>query len=116
MTDAERVFWNKVRRRQIDNLHFYRQKPIGRYIVDFFCPKRNLIIEIDGGQHYESFGKIADKIRDEYFKNRGFKVLRFTNREILKNLEGVMLKLLSELNPSHPPFTKGKGKCGQILI
>jgi very-short-patch-repair endonuclease len=52
MTDAERLIWSKIRRKQIGDLQFYRQKNIGHYIVDFYCPEGKLIVEIDGGQHY----------------------------------------------------------------
>ncbi len=96
MTDAERLIWKKIRGRQLNNLQFYRQKPIGQYITDFCCPRARLILEIDGGQHYERKGETDDKIRDDYFKSIGFKVLRFTNLEVLKNIEGVIDKILEE--------------------
>jgi very-short-patch-repair endonuclease len=57
MTDAEQLLWSKVRRKQIDDIHFYRQKNIGHYIVDFYCPKGKLIVEVDGGQHFETKGR-----------------------------------------------------------
>ena len=97
MTDAEKLFWSKVRRGQIDGLHFYRQKPIGQYIVDFYCPKAKIVIEIDGGQHYEVKGEAVDRIRDTYFRSQGLRILRFTNLEILKNIKGVMIRLLKEI-------------------
>jgi very-short-patch-repair endonuclease len=61
MTDAEQLIWSKIRRKQIGDVQFYRQKNIGHYIVDFYCPKRKLITEIDGGQHYEKEGMKKDK-------------------------------------------------------
>ena len=69
MTEAEKLLWSKLRRKQIHNLQFYRQKILGEYIVDFYCPKLNLVIEIDGGQHYTIEGENNDKIRDEFLKN-----------------------------------------------
>ena len=98
MTDAERVLWYRIRKGQIKNLHFYRQKPVGRYIVDFYCSKAKLIIEIDGGQHYETINIEADKIRTEYLEKYEFRVLRFTNIDVLKNLENVLNKIWEEVN------------------
>ncbi len=97
MTDAERAIWRGIRRRQLKDLQFYRQKPIGGYVVDFYCPKVKLVIEIDGGQHYEDKSIKADKIRTEYLKSAGLKVLRFTNIDVLKNLEGVLNKIWEEV-------------------
>ena len=98
MTDAERLIWKKIRGRQLKELQFYRQKPIGQYITDFCCPKAKLILEIDGGQHYEAGGEAKDKIRNDYFKNTGFRVLRFTNVEVLKNIDGVINKIWEEIH------------------
>ncbi|MGD1118473.1 MAG: DUF559 domain-containing protein, partial [Dehalococcoidales bacterium] len=64
MTDAERSLWSKLRMRQLQGLIFYRQKPIGGYIVDFYCPKAKLVIEVDGGQHFTAEGVEYDKARD----------------------------------------------------
>lgn len=98
MTDAERVIWRRIRRKQLKDLQFYRQKPIGEYVVDFYCPKVRLILEIDGGQHYEDKGIEVDRIRTEYFEKSGFKVLRFSNIDVLKNTEGVLNKIWEETN------------------
>lgn len=98
MTDTERVLWNRIRRGQIKNLHFYRQKPVGNYIVDFYCPKAKMVIEVDGGQHYEDVGIELDKIRTEYFEKLGLEVLRFANIDILKNLESVLVEIYEAVN------------------
>lgn len=98
MTNAERALWRRIRRGQIKDIQFYRQKPIGGYIVDFYCPKAKLILEIDGGQHYEATNIEIDKVRTEYLKKSGFKVLRFTNIDVLKNLEGVLNKIWESTN------------------
>jgi len=100
MTDAERKLWSKIRNKQIGGMQFYRQKPIGNYIVDFFCSKVKLIIEIDGGQHYERKNELRDGVRTDYLISQGFKVLRFTNLDILKNIDNVVNKIASEINPS----------------
>jgi very-short-patch-repair endonuclease len=107
MTDAERYLWSKLRARQLEKCWFYRQKPIGDYIVDFFCPKAKLVIEVDGGQHFSGETKEYDRIRDDYIKSLGLKVLRFSNSEVLKNIEGVVERIASEI-PLSPPFPKGE--------
>ena len=112
MTDAERRLWAKVRMRQVKGCQFYRQKPIGDYIVDFFCPRANLVIEVDGGQHFSDETTDYDKIRDEYMRSLGLRVLRFTNTEVLTNIEGVVESILESMEqiPLSPPFTKGENQ------
>lgn len=90
MTDAEKLLWSKLRRKQLKGLQVYRQRIIGNYIVDFYCPKASLVIEIDGGQHYTEEGLKKDKVRNTYIEGQGFKVLRFSDLEVLSNLEGVV--------------------------
>ncbi len=97
MTDAERLLWSKIKRKQIKNMQFYRQKAIGNFIVDFYCLKANLVIEVDGGQHYKEESIEKDKIRDKCLKGLGLKVLRFTNLEVLKNINGVVEKIYDEI-------------------
>jgi very-short-patch-repair endonuclease len=107
MTDAERLIWSKIRRKQLGDFQFYRQKNIGHYIVNFYCSKGKLIVEIDGGQHYESDGMIKDRERDLYLQMLGFTVLRFSDIDILKNIDGVIERILEHLKilPS-PPLEK----------
>ncbi len=93
MTDAERHLWAKIRGKQLKDKQFYRKKNVGNYIVDFYCPSAKLIIELDGGQHYSDEGKKKDEIRDNYLKHFGFTVLRFSDRDVLKNIEGVLEKI-----------------------
>ena len=97
MTDAEILLWSKIRRKQLKNYQFYRQKIIGNYIVDFYCPKAKLIIELDGGQHYCDNGILKDKIRDEYLSGLGLNIIRFSDREIFKNINGIMEKIWESL-------------------
>ncbi len=68
MTDAEMALWSKIRGKQLKGYQFYRQKPIGDFIVDFYCPKKNLVIEVDGGQHHSEEEKAKDSHRDKYFQ------------------------------------------------
>ena len=90
MTDAERRVWMRIRMKQLKGFQFYRQKNIGAYIVDFYCPAAKLIIEIDGGQHYSEEGLRRDEVRDEYLTSLGFRILRFNDREVFENIEGVL--------------------------
>ena len=93
MTDAERMLWSKLRRKQFKGLQFYRQKVIGDYIVDFYCHKNKMVIEVDGGQLYDPEGLKKDRIRDEYLMNQGVRVLRFSDRDVLKNIDSVMVEI-----------------------
>ncbi len=88
-TNSESFLWSKLRRKQL-GLQFYRQKPIGNFIVDFYGPKAKLVIELDGSQHLEENHLWTDKQRDEYLMSQGLQVLRFNNTEVLKNIEGVV--------------------------
>ncbi len=107
MTDAERHLWSKIRRKQIKGCQFYRQKPISGYIVDFFCPKAKLVIEVDGGQHLSGETAEYDRIRVEFLTALGLKVLRFTNPQVLNRIEGV-LQCIEEEIPLDPPLSKGE--------
>ena len=93
MTDVENLLWWKIRNKQLKGHQFYRQKIIGNYIVDFYCPKAKIVIELDGGQHYTEEGKLKDAQRDKYLRDLGLEVLRFCDRDILDNLSGVVEKI-----------------------
>jgi very-short-patch-repair endonuclease len=97
MTNAESLLWSKIRGKQLRDCQFYRQKIIGNYIVDFFCPKAGLVIEVDGGQHYISEGKQRDEVRDERLSRMGLKILRFSDIDVLKNIDGVIGVILRHL-------------------
>jgi very-short-patch-repair endonuclease len=97
MTDAENMLWSKLRRKQLEGHHFYRQKIIGKYIVDFYCPKANLVIELDGGQHYSERGQDNDRVRDDVLRELGLKVLRISDREVFENMDGVMQEIWNYL-------------------
>ena len=93
MTGAERLLWSKIRAKQLKGYQFYRQRIIGNYIVDFYCAKAKLVIELDGGQHYSNKGLEKDKIRDDYIKEQKLKVLRFSDRDVFENLNGVVERI-----------------------
>ncbi len=97
LTDAEKLLWPKLRNRQIKGMQFNRQKPIGNYVVDFYCDKAKLVVEIDGGQHYEELNIKKDDIRDKLLKKLGLRVMRFTNLDILKNIDNVVDKIYREI-------------------
>ncbi len=90
MTESERVLWARLRSKQILRVQFYRQKPIGNYIVDFFAPKAKLVIEVDGSQHMEKSNSKRDKERDTYLAGLSIKVLRFNSREVLRYADEVV--------------------------
>ena len=90
MTDSEQVLWSRLRGKQLLGAQFYRQKPIGNFVVDFFAPKTNLVVEVDGSQHLEEDNANKDKNRDLYLARRGIRVLRFNSREVLKDTDAVV--------------------------
>ncbi|MBC7358645.1 MAG: endonuclease domain-containing protein [Desulfacinum sp.] len=90
MTDSERRLWHHLRRKQIHGIQFYRQRPLGPYIVDFYAPRVRLVIEVDGGQHRQPDHAVADRRRDAYLAARGLRVLRFSSRDVLRRLEQVL--------------------------
>ena len=96
-TDAERCLWARIRMKQLNGLPFYRQKVIRNYIVDFYCPQKKLVIEIDGGQHYTEQMIKKDKSRDKHLNNLGIKILRYNDHEVLTNITGVIEDILENL-------------------
>jgi very-short-patch-repair endonuclease len=94
-TDAEMSLWLMLRNRRLGGFKFVRQEAIEHFVVDFVCREKRLIIEVDGGQHSESE---KDQMRDKKLTVSGYKVLRFWNSDVLKNSEGVLTTIMSELN------------------
>jgi very-short-patch-repair endonuclease len=99
MTDAERKLWSALRNRQLEDAKFRRQQPIGPFIADFVCQEHRLIVEADGGQHFES---ASDDRRTAFLESKGYRVLRFWNHEILSNLDGVAQVIAAALSTPHP--------------
>jgi very-short-patch-repair endonuclease len=93
-TDPETKLWNRIRNRQINGDKFVRQEPIGRYICDFVCREKLVVIEVDGGQHSES---ASDEVRDRYLRTQGYRVMRFWNNDVLSNIECVLTVIDEEL-------------------
>jgi very-short-patch-repair endonuclease len=101
MTPAEIKLWQKIRRKQLKGIRFYRQRPIGNYIVDFCSFSPRLIIEVDGDTHYTDEAKQRDMKRDRFFQSMGFKILRFTNKDIIQNIDGVIETITKILDEMH---------------
>ena len=99
----------ELRKKQLNGRIFYRQKNIGDYIVDFYCPSAKLAVELDGGQRYSVKGRAKDEIRDEYLANLGLKVFRFSDLDVLKNMEGVLAVLHENTKIPPAPLYKGGG-------
>ncbi len=89
MTTQEIFLWKKISRKQIGGVQFYRQKPIGPFIVDFFAKEPKIVIELDGSHHFELEHLEKDKARDAFLKTLGFLVLRFDNHSVMTNWHGV---------------------------
>jgi very-short-patch-repair endonuclease len=111
LTDAEQRLWSRLRRKQILGVQFYRQKPIGNYIVDFYAPTVQLIIELDGSHHFDLAQARRDKQRTEFLEQQGLMVLRFDDRQVLTETQSVVEEIFRSVRekkiPPNLPFTKG---------
>ena len=94
MTPAEKILWKHIRTNKLNGLHFRRQQIVHGYFADFYCHEHELIVEVDGAIH--EFQKEYDAEREEYLNSLGLRVIRFTNDEILKDLKGVLQKIVEE--------------------
>ncbi len=93
-TPHESKLWYNLRNRFLGNLKFRRQYKIGKFVVDFYCPAKKLVIELDGGHHAKIESIIKDRQRQRWIEAQGYKVLRFENSEIDENLDGVLEKIM----------------------
>ncbi len=107
-TDAEKKLWAHLRAHRLNGVHFKRQHVMSNHIVDFCAPRQKIVIEVDGGQHLDQQKYDAERTR--YLESRGYRVLRFWNDEVLKNIESVLDSILislenrkNEKTPSQPP-------------
>jgi very-short-patch-repair endonuclease len=103
LTPQETKLWVKLRELKPLGFHFRRQAPIDRYIVDFASFNHRLVIEIDGGQHAMEEGLRSDRERDMFLQSRGFRVLRFWNSDVDRNLTGVVESILNALDETPTP-------------
>ena len=88
-TEAEKQLWRQLRNKRMKGYKFYRQYGIGVYIADFYCPERRLVIEVDGGGHYSEEGMGNDEKRSKFLRGFGIRTIRFSNLDVLKNMEGL---------------------------
>ncbi|WP_445487448.1 endonuclease domain-containing protein [Rhodopseudomonas sp. RCAM05734] len=92
MTDAERRLWYRLRAHRLEGIKFKRQVPIGKYVADFACMERKLLVEVDGSQHAE---RASDVERTKWLEDQGFRILRFWNNEVLNETNAVLEIILA---------------------
>jgi very-short-patch-repair endonuclease len=97
MPPAEAKMWNALRELKPLGFHFRRQVPLGNYYADFACHHANLVVEIDGESHFVGSGPTSDGVRSAFIRSEGYEVLRFTNVDVLNNIDGVIARLLIAL-------------------
>src|SRR5262245_20916077 len=102
-TDAEQIIWSALRAHRMNGASFRRQTPIGLYVVDFVCHAARLVIELDGGQHFESKQEQRDARRDAHLAAKGFRVLRFNNHGVMTNRRGVLETIAAVIERGPPP-------------
>ena len=117
MTEAERHLWRALRLRQFDGYKFRRQHALGDYVVDFVCIEAKLIVEVDGGQHSERLD--YDALRTEWLCQRGYRVVRFWNHEVIRDIEAVKAAIWEALHgesqpPSRPSPCQGEGAKPEV--
>ena len=95
-TPHERMLWRALKELPIEGTHFRRQAPIGRYVVDFFCPAKRLIIELDGGHHNEDATAKLDSERQAWLEQEGYRVIRFWNSDVTADLNAVLERIYVE--------------------
>jgi len=96
-TPHERTLWRALKELPVDGTHFRRQAPIGRYVVDFFCPAKRLIIELDGGHHNDDATAKRDSERQAWLEQEGYRVIRFWNSDVSGDLNAVLERIYVEL-------------------
>ncbi|AWN50443.1 endonuclease domain-containing protein [Methylobacterium sp. 17Sr1-1] len=113
-TDAERALWSRLRDRRLAEAKFVRQLPIGRYFADFACREAKLVVELDGSQHAECG---YDRERDAWLASQGWRVLRFWNGEVARNLTGILETILASIMERRPsPSPRGRGEAFAPLV
>lgn len=96
-TPAEKILWRRISKNKIKRLRFLRQYGVGSYVIDFYCPKIRLGIELDGSVHKEEENKIYDRDREKFLENLDIEIIRFWNDDVLNNIENVQDKLLNKI-------------------
>lgn len=109
MTEPEALLWERLRKKQMMGYRFRRQHPISQYIADFYCHPLKLIIEVDGGYHSSKEQQSLDLARTEDLENLGLRVIRFTNTEVIEQVEIVLGRIRMEIDEIEK-CTARKGK------
>jgi very-short-patch-repair endonuclease len=104
-TDAERILWSELRDHRLNGAGFRRQVPIANYIADFVCHAANLVIEVDGGQHFSDEAEKADAVRTAVIEAKGLQVLRFNNQDVKTNRAGVLETIAAAVAERAPTLT-----------
>jgi very-short-patch-repair endonuclease len=99
MPKAEVMLWSKLRGKGLSGYKFRRQYSVGKFVIDFYCPKLKLAIEVDGDSHFIKEADTYDKERQTIIETLGITFLRFTNREIYENIDGVLEKIMEYMTP-----------------
>ena len=107
MTRAEIFLWSKLKRKQLNGLKFRRQCGINNYTIDFYCPELKLAIELDGDVHGYNSRIVYDKQRQSEIESLGIKVLRYTNNDVIKNINGILQDIVIKTTPQSPPSQGG---------
>jgi len=115
MSQPEYVLWYYLKNKQLKGYKFRRQVSVGKYVVDFYCPKLKLAIELDGDSHYYPEAKAYDSERSNWIKMFGIKFLRFTNKDVIENKEAVIETIARHLPPLTPPNRRGTRRSSSPL-
>lgn len=111
-TSSEQILWDCLRNRRLAGAKFRRQRPLGRYIADFYCHEARLVIELEGIGHDEEEQRENDTVRQETIEQQGIVVLSFTNEEVIRDLDAVLIKIMEALTSSTKPLSpreRGQG-------
>jgi very-short-patch-repair endonuclease len=113
MTEAETLLWQRLKNRKLNGLKFRRQHPLHLYIADFYCHEKRLVIEIDGGIHNRKHVQEHDENRSAELDRLGITIIRFTNEQVIQNIDKVLEEIISQthIRPS-PPSPSGEGAGG----
>ena len=113
LTKAERIIWYGLRAHRLDGASFRRQTPVGPYIVDFVSHTAKLIIEVDGGQHFDAAAEARDKRRDAFLVEKGFRVLRFSNLDVMTNRRGLLETIATAVRDALAPSLLSPASGGE---
>jgi very-short-patch-repair endonuclease len=113
MTSAEEKLWDALRSRRLNGLKFRRQHPLDRFILDFYCVERRLVVEVDGGVHAAPDQAARDEERTLWLNAQGIRVLRVKNEEVENDLDGVLRRIVEEASSSQPPSPESNTDSGE---